>query len=657
MAQANPCSADSSLNEPLMIPKCSKDAAGMDGRPSDLSPGLGGGQEPSDDEESNTKNLDATNSKNLKVNLLSEGRLQLDYTGDGSVDMYGQPAVKSRTGGWKACPYILGHILHQLFMAGTECCERLAFFGIGTNLVIYMIDVLHQDNASAAKNVALWSGTGYVTPIIGAFLADTYWGRYRTITSFSAIYLAGLFLLTLSTSLTFLRPPSCLKESPECEQASYLHLVVFYVPLYMVAFGMGGIKPCISSFGADQFDDGDRSESKKKAHFFNWFYMSINIGSLLSTGILVYIQENISWSLGYGIPAVMMVVAMSNFLLGKQLYRHQKPGGSPLTQIAQVLVAATLKCSTRIPSSDNQPCSQEEYAIQESCDIQQNSGSGFLDKAALELAKDKDPGYLPSAWRLCTQSQVQEVKSVVRLMPIWLTSIFFSTVYAQLSTLFVLQGSRMDRQLGEYLEVPPASLSIFEIISVIVMVPIYDRIVVKLARSFFGHQQGFTQLRRMGIGLFISIFTMIVASLVEVKRLAIAKKYGLLTDPNTPVPMSIFWQIPQYVLTGIAETFTYIGQLEFFYEQAPESMRTLGTALALATFGLGFYVNSILIVVVTDFTKTRDSPGWIPNNLNMGHLDYYFDLIAGVSAINFCCYVACACSFKYKHSKSSSSNE
>lgn len=114
--------------------------------------------------------------------LLEDGLVQIgdsgNYTGDGSVDTNGNPAVKQKTGSWKACAFILG----------TECCERLAYFGISTNLVSYFTHNLHEGNVSAARNVNTWQGTCYLTPLFGAVLADAYLGRYWTIAASAAIY-------------------------------------------------------------------------------------------------------------------------------------------------------------------------------------------------------------------------------------------------------------------------------------------------------------------------------------------------------------------------------------------------------------------------------------------------------------------------------------
>jgi solute carrier family 15 (peptide/histidine transporter), member 3/4 len=107
-----------------------------------------------------------------------------------------------------------------------------------------------------------------------------------------------------------------------------------YVALYLVALGTGGIKPCVSSFGADQFDEHDAAEKRSKSSFFDWFYFSINIGALVASSVLVYVQTHVGWGWGFGIPAAAMAVAVASFFFGTPLYRHQRPGGSPVTRVA-----------------------------------------------------------------------------------------------------------------------------------------------------------------------------------------------------------------------------------------------------------------------------------------------------------------------------------
>ncbi|XP_019179383.1 PREDICTED: protein NRT1/ PTR FAMILY 8.3-like [Ipomoea nil] len=573
--------------------------------------------------------------------LLERGLLQQDessriFTGDGSVDRKGDPALKTTTGNWRACPFILG----------TECCERLAYYGIATNLVTYLTKKLHEGNVSAARNVTTWQGTCYLTPLIGAVLADAYWGRYWTIAVFSSIYFFGMCTLTLSASIPALKPAECVGSL--CPTATPAQYAVFFIGLYLIALGTGGIKPCVSSFGADQFDDTDSRERVKKGSFFNWFYFSINIGALVSSSLIVWIQDNAGWGLGFGIPALFMALAIASFFAGTPLYRFQKPGGSPLTRMCQVLVASIHKWNVTVPidSSLLYETQDNVSAIEGSRKLLHTDELRCLDKAAVISDDELKTGDYSNAWRLCTVTQVEELKILIRMFPIWATGIVFSAVYAQMSTMFVEQGTMMDTSIGSF-NIPAASLSSFDVISVIVWVPIYDAILVPIARKLTGKERGFSELQRMGIGLFLSILCMSAAALVEIKRLQIARDLDLV-DKAVAVPMSIFWQIPQYFLLGAAEIFTFIGQLEFFYDQSPDAMRSLCSALSLLTTALGNYLSSLILTVVTYFTTQGGNPGWIPDNLNGGHLDYFFWLLAFLSFLNMVIYIFCAKIYKSK---------
>ncbi|KAK2386808.1 protein NRT1/ PTR FAMILY 8.1 [Trifolium repens] len=557
------------------------------------------------------------------------------YSKDGTVDYLGNPANRKKTGTWKACPFILGN----------ECCERLAYYGMSTNLVLYFKERLHQHSATASKNVSNWSGTCYITPLIGAFVADSYLGRYWTIASFSIIYVIGMTLLTLSASVSGIKPTCQGKEN--CH-ATDLQSVVCFIALYLIALGTGGIKPCVSSYGADQFDDDDENEKKHKSSFFNWFYFSINIGALIASSLLVWIQDNVGWGWGFGIPAVAMAIAVVSFFSGTKLYRNQKPGGSALTRISQVIVASIRKYRVKAPADKSllYEIADTESAIQGSRKLDHTDELRFFDKAAV-LGESDNVKDSVNPWRLCTVTQVEELKSVLRLLPVWATGIIFATVYGQMGTLFVLQGQTMNTHVGNSsFKIPPASLSIFDTLSVIFWVPVYDRIIVPIVRKFTGHKNGLTQLQRMGVGLFISIFAMVVAAILELIRLRFVRRHNYYELEE--IPMTIFWQVPQYFLIGCAEVFTFIGQLEFFYEQAPDAMRSLCSALSLLTVALGQYLSSLLVTIVTNITTKNGSVGWIPDNLNYGHIDYFFWLLAVLSVLNLIVYIFVARLYTYK---------
>lgn len=178
------------------------------------------------------------------------------------------------------------------------------------------------------------------------------------------MFLQGMTVLTLSASVHGLKPV-CDAAGNACRPTS-LQRGVFYVGLYLIAVGTGGIKPCVSSFGADQFDDSDEAEKKNKSSFFNWFYLSINIGALVASTVLVWIQTNVGWGWGFGIPAVAMAVAVVSFFSGTRLYRNQPPGGSPITRICQVLVASLRKSKVKVPENEGllyETTADEESAV------------------------------------------------------------------------------------------------------------------------------------------------------------------------------------------------------------------------------------------------------------------------------------------------------
>lgn len=557
------------------------------------------------------------------------------YTKDGTVDYRGNPANRRKTGTWRACPFILGN----------ECCERLAYYGMSTNIYLYFKNQLNQHTATASRNVSNWSGTCYIMPLLGAFLADSYLGRYWTIASFSIIYVLGMTLLTISASVPGARP-TCSKTDKNVCTVTKSQTAFAFASLYLVALGTGGIKPCVSSYGADQFDDADETERNHKGSFFNWFYFSINVGALVASSLIVWIQVHIGWGWGFGIPAAAMAIAVVSFFSGTRIYRYQKPGGSPLTRISQVVVASARKYQVPLPVDKSQLYESEDMksAIVGCRKLDHTNGFSFFDKAAVRTQSDNSK---VSPWRLCTVTQVEELKTILRLLPVWATGIVFSAVGSQMGNLFLAQATFMDTNMGPRFQIPAASLSIFDTLSVILWVPVYDKMIVPLARRFTGHKNGLSQLQRIGIGLCISILSMVYAAVLEIARLKVARRHNLYKKEDI-VPISVFWQVPPYFIIGCAEVFTNIGSLEFFYEQAPDSMRSLCAALFLTTGALGSYLSSLLVLIVTKTTAKNGNPGWIPDNLNVGHLDYFFWLLSALSVVNLGAYIVVANMYTYK---------
>jgi peptide/histidine transporter 3/4 len=269
----------------------------------------------------------------------------------------------------------------------------------------------------------------------------------------------------------------------------------------------------------------------------------------------------------------------------------------------------------------------------------------FLDKAAIITEKDSESLHNP--WRLSTVTQVEEVKFLLRVLPIFLSTILYTTCYSQLSTLFIEQAYYLDRHLGSF-NIPPASIAVFESISVVFWVVVYDRLLVPFLRKRTGNQRGISELQRIGIGLFLSICAMIIAAVVEIERLRVVHDHGLTDDSTRTVPMSVFWEVPQYFVMGASEVFTYIGMMEFFYDQAPDAIRSIGSAITLLTWGLGYFIATALIKIVGSITTRGGKPGWIADNLNQGRVDLFYWTLAILAAVNLVVFILCALQYDYK---------
>uniref|UniRef100_A0A0A0L4Z4 Uncharacterized protein n=1 Tax=Cucumis sativus TaxID=3659 RepID=A0A0A0L4Z4_CUCSA len=298
------------------------------------------------------------------------GVLDVDnYTKDGTVDWKGNAVLRSKTGRWKACSFILGY----------ELIERMMFNGIAANLIIYLTTKLNQGTLTASNNVTNWTGTVWIMPILGAYVADAHLGRYRTFFISSLVCFMAMSLLTLTVSIPSLKPPPCSTaiSKENCKQASKL--------------------------------------------------------------------------------------------------QHKLPSGSPFIKMANVIVAATWNWRLPLPNDPNQlyELDLQHYSKNGTFKIDSTPSLRFLNKAALR-------GVSSDPWRICTVTEVEETKQMVRMIPIMVCTFLPSTMVAQSHTLFIKQGTTLDRSIGSHFKVPPASLYAFVTISMLLTILIYDSVNLNL---------------------------------------------------------------------------------------------------------------------------------------------------------------------------------
>ncbi|RWV87494.1 hypothetical protein GW17_00050501, partial [Ensete ventricosum] len=247
----------------------------------------------------------------------------------------------------------------------------------------------------------------------------------------------------------------------------------------------------------------------------------------------------------------------------------------------------------------------------------------------------------------CSVGDVEEAKSLLRLFPTWATCLIYAAVINQPSTLFTKQASILDRSISKNFRVPPAALLTLTGAFAAAFIPIYDRLLVPAARRFTGRPSGITMLQRIGVGMVISLISIVVAALVETKRLRTAREFGLMDQPEATIPMSIWWMVPRYVLTGVADSFSLTGLQEFFYGQVPHALRSLGVALYLSIFGVGNFIDGFMISAVNKITGGMGE-SWFSNNLNRAHIDYFYWLLAGLGVLELVLYLRFAQAYVYK---------
>ena len=264
----------------------------------------------------------------------------------------------------------------------------------------------------------------------------------------------------------------------------------------------------------------------------------------------------------------------------------------------------------------------------------------FLDKAAVKTDSTSSP------WTLSPVTQVEETKQILKMVPVLVVTFIPSTMLAQSHTLFIKQGMTLDRSMGPHFEIPPACLAAFVTIFMLISLVLYDRYFVPTVRKYTHNPRGITLLQRLGIGLILHTIIMVTACLAERERLKVARENNI-TGQKDIVPLTIFILLPQFALMGVADSFVETAKLEFFYDQAPEGMKSLGTSYFTSSLGIGNFLSSFFLTRVSKYTKRDGRKGWILDNLNVSHLDYYYAFLAFLSFINFFSFLFVAKKFVY----------
>uniref|UniRef100_A0A3Q7J377 Uncharacterized protein n=1 Tax=Solanum lycopersicum TaxID=4081 RepID=A0A3Q7J377_SOLLC len=521
----------------------------------------------------------------------------------------------------------------EIFWTTNEALEKVASVGLISNMILYLKNEYHITNASGATILFWWNAMSNFTPIFGAFLADSYLGRFYVIALGTFITLIGMVVLWLTATLKEARPHGCKLELGNCLQPTIAQYAFLFSSFVLMSIGAGGIRPCSLAFGADQFDNPKNPNNGR-------ILQTVGISVLISVTIIVYIQTQFGWVVGFGVPAGLMFLATIFFLLGSTIFIKLKANKSLFTNFVQVIVVSWKNKHLALP-----PMSSNEWYHHDekgSRTIFPSNKLRFLNKACI-IRNPNNETSTTNPWNLCTIQQVEEFKALLKVLPIWSTGIMIAVTLSQ-HAFPVLQANTMDRHVskGSNFQIPASSYSAFGILTLTTWLVFYDRVLVPWISRFTRKPRGLSFKQRMGIGLLLSCAAQVVAALVERERRSRALDQGLANHPVSQVDMSAMWLVPQHCLTGLAEAFNAIGQIEFYYSQFPKSMASVGVALFSLGMGFGNLVGSLIVEIVDHVTSRGGKVSWVSNNLNLGHYDYYYWVLCLLSVGNFFYFIVCA---------------
>uniref|UniRef100_A0A8C3IUB2 Solute carrier family 15 member 1 n=1 Tax=Chrysemys picta bellii TaxID=8478 RepID=A0A8C3IUB2_CHRPI len=522
--------------------------------------------------------------------------------------------------------YCFGYPLSIFFIVINEFCERFSYYGMRAVLVLYFKFFLHWDDNLSTAIYHTFVALCYLTPILGAIIADSWLGKFKTIISLSIVYTIGQAIMAVSSinDLTDYNRDGIPDNIP-------LHIGLSMIGLILIAFGTGGIKPCVSAFGGDQFEE---EQEKQRNRFFSLFYLSVNAGSLLSTIITPILRgeecgihtKQQCYPLAFGVPAALMAVSLMVFILGSKMYKKAHPQGNIMLQVSKCIGFAV---KNRFQHRRKQFPKREHW----------------LDWASEKYDK-----------RLITQT-----KMVLRVLFLYIPLPMFWALFDQQGSRWTLQATTMDGNFGA-IQIQPDQMQTVNPILIVVMVPIVDAVVYPLIKKCHFN---FTPLRKITVGMFLASLAFVAAALVQVQidktlpnfpkegqsqikvinlgtdvakvdigpgvenmsHIFIFRKHATFSSLFFNVPFSLLlfqcnnnrlelryvediqpntvhmaWQIPQYFIMTCGEVVFSVTGLAFSYSQAPSNMKSVLQAGWLLTVAVG----NIIVLIVAGASKLSE---------------------------------------------------
>eukprot|EP00092_Neocalanus_flemingeri_P016171 GFUD01017503.1.p1 GENE.GFUD01017503.1~~GFUD01017503.1.p1 ORF type:complete len:575 (-),score=146.79 GFUD01017503.1:38-1528(-) len=424
---------------------------------------------------------------------------------------------------------------HVFFILGNELCERYSFYGMKAILILYLTKKLMYSKDKAYIIYHTFNFFCYFMPMIGSFLSDQFIGKFKTIVYLSLFYVLGHCIKTMASMTSF---------------SSIPHKELTFAGLGLIAIGTGGIKPCVAAFAGDQFVLPDQASQLQS--FFSIFYMSINLGSLFSMifGPMLRtvhcLGEDDCYPLAFGVPAALMTLATIIIVIGKPFYTSRPCDGIVTKSIGIIWKGIMNKCRKSSKSEHWLDCAKQKYG----------------------------------------EKLVEDVKPLIGfngVLILFVPLILFWALYDQSGSRWVLQADDMDGKLGN-LELLPEQLQFINPALILILVPIFDKAIYPLLAKW---NILVKPLQRMTVGLYITAVAFGISGVLD-----------LVIQSQDKHSVHRLWQFPQYLVMTIAEILISITGLEFAYNQAPASMKSIIQAFWLLSIGVGNLMDALQAFIV-----------------------------------------------------------
>lgn len=345
------------------------------------------------------------------------------------------------------------------YIVGNEFCERFSYYGMKAILILYLTRVLALGDNTATAVFHSFSMLCYFTPLFGAMLADGWLGKYRTILYVSMIYCTGNLIVSV-TSL----PPLGAGE-----------IAGPMIGLFLIALGTGGIKPCVSAFGGDQFTS---DQTHLLQSFFSVFYFAINAGSLLSMLITPVLRgdvkcfKNDCYPLAFGVPAMLMVIAIAFFWCGRHKYKRAPPTGNIVWKVGKAVT----------------------YAL----------------KKKITTKGERKAHWMDWAGDVYDEQLIQDIKALCKVLFMFLPLPVFWTLFDQQGSRWVLQAGQMDGDAGFLGTIKPDQMQALNALFIILLIPLFEGVVYPLSKRP-------RPLKRMCAGMFLASVAFVFAGFLQMK--------------------------------------------------------------------------------------------------------------------------------------------